>query len=124
MELQPEGTKEVVYRIDPFSIIFRELDLIHSEIREIKSEIVLLHQRVDETNKRIDELNMRVDKKIDETNKRIDETNKRIDETNLRIDALARDINRRLDKLFLVVIINLIAIIGFLFKIVLDGLIK
>ena len=91
--------EEVVYRIDPFSIIFRELDLLHSEIREIKSEISFLH-------------------------KRIDETNKRIDETNLRIDELARDINRRLDKLFLVVIINLVAIIGFLLKIVLDGLIK
>jgi SMC interacting uncharacterized protein involved in chromosome segregation len=84
--------EEVVYRIDPFSIIFRELDLLHSEIREIKSEISFLH--------------------------------KRIDETNLRIDELARDINRRLDKLFLVVIINLVAIIGFLLKIVLDGLIK
>jgi uncharacterized coiled-coil DUF342 family protein len=91
--------EEVVYRIDPFSIIFRELDLLHSEIREIKSEISFLHRR-------------------------IDETNKRIDETNLRIDELARDINRRLDKLFLVVIINLVAIIGFLLKIVLDGLIK
>jgi peptidoglycan hydrolase CwlO-like protein len=91
--------EEVVYRIDPFSIIFRELDLLHSEIREIKSEISFLH-------------------------KRIDETNKRIDETNLRIDELARDINRRLDKLFLVVIINLVAIICFLLKIVLDGLIK
>jgi uncharacterized coiled-coil DUF342 family protein len=91
--------EEVVYRIDPFSIIFRELDLLHSEIREIKSEISFLH-------------------------KRIDETNKRIDETNLRIDELARDINRRLDKLFLVVIINLVAIIGFLLKIILDGLIK
>ena len=100
MSLQPEPNKEeVVYRIDPFSIIFRELDLLHSEIREIKSEISFLH-------------------------KRIDETNKRIDETNLRIDELARDINRRLDKLFLVVIINLVAIIGFLLKIVLDGLIK
>jgi SMC interacting uncharacterized protein involved in chromosome segregation len=84
--------EEVVYRIDPFSIIFRELDLLHSEIREIKSEISFLH--------------------------------KRIDETNLRIDELARDINRRLDKLFLVVIINLVAIIGFLLKIILDGLIK
>jgi SMC interacting uncharacterized protein involved in chromosome segregation len=91
--------EEVVYRIDPFSIIFRELDLLHSEIREIKSEISFLHRR-------------------------IDETNKRINETNLRIDELARDINRRLDKLFLVVIINLVAIIGFLLKIVLDGLIK
>jgi peptidoglycan hydrolase CwlO-like protein len=91
--------EEVVYRIDPFSIIFRELDLLHSEIREIKSEISFLHRR-------------------------IDETNKRIDETNLRIDELARDINRRLGKLFLVVIINLVAIIGFLLKIVLDGLIK
>jgi uncharacterized coiled-coil DUF342 family protein len=100
MSLQPESNREeVVYRIDPFSIIFRELDLLHSEIREIKSEISFLH-------------------------KRIDETNKRIDETNLRIDELARDINRRLDKLFLVVIINLVAIIGFLLKIVLDGLIK
>jgi SMC interacting uncharacterized protein involved in chromosome segregation len=100
MSLQPEPNREeVVYRIDPFSIIFRELDLLHSEIREIKSEISFLH-------------------------KRIDETNKRIDETNLRIDELARDINRRLDKLFLVVIINLVAIIGFLLKIVLDGLIK
>jgi uncharacterized coiled-coil DUF342 family protein len=100
MSLQPEQNREeVVYRIDPFSIIFRELDLLHSEIREIKSEISFLH-------------------------KRIDETNKRIDETNLRIDELARDINRRLDKLFLVVIINLVAIIGFLLKIVLDGLIK
>jgi SMC interacting uncharacterized protein involved in chromosome segregation len=74
-------------------------------------------KKIDETNKRIDEMNIAI-------NKRIDETNKRIDETNLRIDALASDINRRLDKLFLVVIINLIAIIGFLFKIVLDGLIK
>ncbi len=93
MNPQPEPNREeVVYRIDPFSIIFRELDLLHSEIREIKSEISFLHKRIDETNKRIDEL--------------------------------ARDINRRLDKLFLVVIINLIAIIGFLFKIVLDRLIK
>jgi SMC interacting uncharacterized protein involved in chromosome segregation len=100
MSLQPEPNREeVVYRIDPFSIIFRELDLLHSEIREIKSEISFLHRR-------------------------IDETNKRIDETNLRIDELARDINRRLDKLFLVVIINLVAIIGFLLKIILDGLIK
>jgi len=82
MSLQPEPNREeVVYRIDPFSIIFRELDLLHSEIREIKSEISFLHKRIDETNKRIDEL--------------------------------ARDINRRLDKLFLVVIINLVAIIGF-----------
>ena len=47
--------EEVVYRIDPFSIIFRELDLLHSEIREIKSEISFLHKRIDETNKRIDE---------------------------------------------------------------------
>jgi len=93
MSLQPEPNREeVVYRIDPFSIIFRELDLLHSEIREIKSEISFLHKRIDETNKRIDEL--------------------------------AMDINRRLDKLFLVVIINLVAIIGFLLKIVLDGLIK
>jgi uncharacterized coiled-coil DUF342 family protein len=100
MSLQSEPNRaEVVYRIDPFSIIFRELDLLHSEIREIKSEISFLHRR-------------------------IDETNKRIDETNLRIDELARDINRRLDKLFLVVIINLVAIIGFLLKIILDGLIK
>jgi len=98
--------EEVVYRIDAFSIIFRELDLLHSEIREIKSEISFLHKRIDETNKRIDEMNIR------------------IDETNKRIDELARDINRRLDKLFLVVIINLVAIIGFLLKIVLDGLIK
>jgi hypothetical protein len=50
--------------------------------------------------------------------------NIRIDETNKRIDELARDINRRLDKLFLVVIINLVVIIGFLLKIILDGLIK
>jgi peptidoglycan hydrolase CwlO-like protein len=93
MSLQPEPNREeVVYRIDPISIIFRELDLLHSEIREIKSEISFLHKRIDETNKRIDEL--------------------------------ARDINRRLDKLFLVVIINLVAIIGFLLKIILDGLIK
>jgi SMC interacting uncharacterized protein involved in chromosome segregation len=107
MSLQSEPNREeVVYRIDPFSIIFRELDLLHSEIREIKSEISFLHKRIDETNKRIDEMNIR------------------IDETNKRIDELARDINRRLDKLFLVVIINLVAIIGFLLKIILDGLIK
>jgi hypothetical protein len=42
--------------------------------------------------------------------------NIRIDETNKRIDELARDINRRLDKLFLVVIVNFVAIIGFLLK--------
>ena len=92
--------EEVVYRIDPFSIIFRELDLLHSEIRKIKSEISFLHKRIDETNKRIDEMNIRIDK------------------TNKRIDELARDINRRLDKLSLVVIINLVAIIGFLLKII------
>ena len=50
--------------------------------------------------------------------------NIRIDETNKRIDEPARDINRRLDKLFLVVIVNLVAMIGFLLKIVLDGLLK
>jgi len=37
---------------------------------------------------------------------------------------LAKDINRRLDKLFLVFIINFVAIIGFLLKIILNGLIK
>jgi hypothetical protein len=99
MSLQPESNRgEVVYRIDPFSIIFRELDLLHSEIRELKSEISFLHKRIDETNNRIDEMNIR------------------IDETNKRIDELARNINRRLDKLYLVVIINLVAILGFFVK--------
>ncbi len=92
MKAQPEGTQhEIVYKADPFALIFRELDLIHSDIREIKSEITFLH-------------------------KRIDETNKRIDETNRRIDELSTEINRRLDRLFIIVIINLLGILGFLLK--------
>jgi len=85
MKAQPEGTQhEIVYKADPFALIFRELDLIHSDIREIKSEITFLHKRIDETNRRIDEL--------------------------------STEINRRLDRLFIIVIINLLGILGFLLK--------
>ena len=43
--------EEIVYKADPFAFIFRELDLMHNEIREVKGE---LKTGLDATNKRID----------------------------------------------------------------------
>ncbi|GAB5046946.1 hypothetical protein [Thermodesulfovibrio sp. TK110] len=31
-----EKPEEIIYRADPFTFVFRELDLLHAEIREIK----------------------------------------------------------------------------------------
>ncbi len=51
-----EKREEYLYRADPFTFVFRELDLIHGEIREIKAELVLINKRFDDINKRIDRL--------------------------------------------------------------------
>lgn len=73
--------EELVYKADPFAFLFRELDLMHNEIREIKGE---LKTGLDATNKRIDSMN--------------------------------DSINKRFDKLYLIVILNLIGIVSFLIK--------
>lgn len=51
-----EKREEYLYRADPFTFVFRELDLIHNEIREIKTELTNVNKRFDDVNKRIDRL--------------------------------------------------------------------
>jgi phage-related minor tail protein len=94
-----EKKEEVLYRADPFTFIFRELDLIHGEIREIKAELV-------NVNKRFDTLN-------DSINKRFDAQN---DSISKRFDAQNDSISKRFDRLYLIVILNLIGIVAFLIK--------
>ncbi len=89
-----EKKEEVLYRADPFTFIFRELDLMHNEIREIKAELANVNRRFDDVNKRFDDVN-----------KRFDDVNKRFD-----------DVNKRFDRLYLIVILNLLGIVTFLIK--------
>jgi hypothetical protein len=77
MAPETEKKEEIVYKADPFAFIFRELDLMHNEIREVKGELV---------------------------------------NVNKRIDSLADGINKRFDRLYIIVILNLIGIVAFLIK--------
>ena len=89
-----EKKEEVLYRADPFTFVFRELDLIHGDIREIKGELA------------------EVDRRFDDVNKRFDDVNRRFDDVNKRFD----DVHKRLDRLYIIVILNLIGILAFLIK--------
>jgi len=88
MAPETEKKEEIVYKADPFAFIFRELDLMHNDVREIKAELVNVNNNI----------------------------NKRIDDTNKRIDSMADSINKRFDRLYIIVILNLIGITAFLIK--------
>jgi len=92
MQVEPQRQEETIYRADPFTFVFRELDLIREDIREIKSEIKRMNERIDNV--------------IFDMNKRFDDMNKRFD-----------DMNKRIDRLFLLVILNLLGIVAFLIKV-------
>ena len=94
-----EKKEEILYKADPFTFIFRELDLMHNEIREIKGELVTINKRIDSMN--------------DSINKRFDSMN---DGINKRFDSMNDGINKRFDKLYIIVILNLIGISAFLIK--------
>lgn len=76
-----EKKEEVLYRADPLTFIFRELDLMRGEIREFKSD-----------------------------------TKEEFANINKRIDSFMIDTNKRLDRLYIIVILNLIGIVAFLIK--------
>jgi len=95
MQTEPQRQEDIIYRADPFTFIFRELDLIREDIRELKGEVKRLSARIEEVNQN---LNARIDNLIFDINKRFD------------------DINKRIDRLFLLVIINLLGIVAFLIK--------
>jgi hypothetical protein len=88
MTIDTEKREEVLYRADPLTFIFCELDLMHNEIREIKTDI-----KTDFAN-----INKRFDTMDDSINKRFD------------------DVNKRFDNLYLIVILNLVGIVAFLIK--------
>ena len=81
MAPETEKKEEIVYKADPFAFIFRELDLMHNEIREVKVEIKT-----------------------------------GLYATNRRIDSMSDSINKRFDRLYIIVILNLIGIVAFLIK--------
>ncbi len=96
MAPQTEEKKEdILYKADPLTFIFRELDLIRAEIRDFKSEIK---------------------EEFANINKRIDETNKRFDTFMLDVNERFDNINKRFDRLYIIVILNLIGIVAFLIK--------
>lgn len=51
MATESEKREEFVYKADPFTFVFRELDLIHTDVREIKTEV---KTGLDNVNKRLD----------------------------------------------------------------------
>jgi len=92
MQVEPQRHEEIVFRADPFTFVFRELDLTKEDIREIKNETKRINERINNV--------------IFDINKRFDDMNKRFD-----------DMNKRIDCLFLLVIINLLGIVAFLIKV-------
>ncbi|MFN3479742.1 MAG: hypothetical protein ACK415_05070 [Thermodesulfovibrionales bacterium] len=115
-----EKREEYLYRADPFTFVFRELDLIHGEIREIKAELGLINKRFDSmnesVNKRFDDINKRFDSMNESVNKRFDDVNKRFDSMNESINKRFDDVNKRIDRLYLIVILNLMGVVAFLIK--------
>ncbi|MFN3739264.1 MAG: hypothetical protein ACK4TF_01145 [Thermodesulfovibrionales bacterium] len=134
-----EKKEEYLYRADPFTFVFRELDLIHGEIREIKAELGLINKRLDSmnesVNKRFDSMNESINKRFDSmnesvnkrfesmnesVNKRFDSMNesinKRFESMNESINKRFDDVNKRIDRLYLIVILNLMGIVAFLIK--------
>ncbi|GAB4534524.1 MAG: hypothetical protein Fur0020_01230 [Thermodesulfovibrionia bacterium] len=100
MAQQTEEKKEdVLYKADPLTFIFRELDLMRSDIRELKSD----------TKEEFTNINRRIDNFMLDVNRRFDTLNESI---NKRLD----DVHKRLERLYLVVILNLIGILAFLIK--------
>ncbi len=87
MEPERKEREEIVYKADPFTFVFRKLDIIHTDIREIKGELAEFRKRFDDVNKRFDDVNKRFD-----------------------------DMNKRFDRLYIIVILNLAGIVGFLIK--------
>jgi len=88
MAPETEKKEEIVYKADPFAFVFRELDLMHNEIREVKVELKT----------------------------GLDATNKRIDDLYKFIITMNDSINKRFDRLYIIVILNLIGIVAFLIK--------
>jgi uncharacterized coiled-coil DUF342 family protein len=89
-------------------------EMILPEFDQIKVEQQKLVEKISSVDKRLDDITAHLidqSRRIDDINKRIDETNKRIDETNIRIDS-ARDelvsmigeINKRIDRLYEVIV--------------------
>jgi hypothetical protein len=101
-----EKKEEVLYRADPLTFIFRELDLMRSEIREFKSD----------TKEEFASVNKRLDSFMSDTNNRFEGINKRFDSMNDSINKRFEDVNKRFDRLYLIVILNLIGIVAFLIK--------
>jgi hypothetical protein len=87
-----EKKEEALYRADPLTFIFRELDLMRAEIREFKSDT---KEEFANVNKRLDAFMLDVNK---------------------RFDVMNDSINKRFDRLYLIVILNLIGIVAFLIK--------
>jgi len=79
---------------------------MHNEIREIKGELVNL-------NKRIDSMDGRINNRIDDLYKFIIGMNESI---NNRFVSMNDSINKRFDRLYIIVILNLIGIVAFLIK--------
>ena len=91
--------KTYEFKADPFTFVFRELDILHREIIELKTDIK-------EIDKKFDNKFEALDKKIDDTSESLD---KKID---LKYDAL----DKKLDRLYLIVIVTLIGTLGSLIK--------
>ncbi|MBI4690305.1 MAG: hypothetical protein HY754_08585 [Nitrospirae bacterium] len=106
MATDVEKKEEIVYKADPFAFLFRELDLMHNEIREVKGELVTI-------NKRIDSMDDRINKRIDDLYKFSITMS---DSINKRFDSMSDSINKRFDRLYIIVILNLIGITAFLIK--------
>lgn len=95
MAPETEKKEEFVYKADPFAFLFRELDLMHNEIREVKGELAAINKRIDSMN---------------------DSINKRIDDLYKFSITMNDSINKRFDRLYIIVILNLIGIVAFLIK--------
>jgi tetrahydromethanopterin S-methyltransferase subunit G len=117
MAPETEKKEEVLYRADPLTFIFRELDLMHNEIREFKSDT---KEEFASVNKRLDSFMSDTSNRFEGINKRFDDVNRRIDgfmlDVNSRFDSLNNSINKRFDKLYIIVILNLLGIAAFLIK--------
>ncbi len=110
MAPEVEKKEEIVYKADPFAFVFRELDLIHTDVREIKAELVNVNNNI---NKRIDSMDDRINKRIDDLYKFSVTMS---DSINKRFDSMSDSINKRFDRLYIIVILNLIGIVAFLIK--------
>ena len=82
-------------------------EMILPELDLMKTEQIRITERLNSVDKRLEDINLHLvdqSRRIDDTNKRIDDMNRRIDSVRDELVAMIGETNKRIDRLYEVVV--------------------